>query len=127
MPRRITHMHYRTPLTRTALASVVVAVTLYSCTSPAPATPGTSLPAATAAPTPTQAPTGTPLPTARPAVTPAPSGPALTETFTSAMHGISISYPAGWSVQAATEPWTSDALPFFREPFGDFFYDPAPT
>jgi hypothetical protein len=33
--------------------------------------------------------------------------PALTETFTSAMHGISLSYPSGWNVRPATEPWTS--------------------
>ena len=35
-----------------------------------------------------------------------PSPPPLTQTFTSTVHGISVSYPEGWIVLAATEPWT---------------------
>jgi hypothetical protein len=50
----------------------------------------------------------TPAPTASPE--PSPSSPAsappLTESFTSTVHGISVSYPEGWIVRAATEPWT---------------------
>ena len=34
------------------------------------------------------------------------SPPPLTQTFTSPMHGISVSYPEGWTARAATEPWT---------------------
>ena len=34
------------------------------------------------------------------------SPPPLTQSFTSQMHGISVSYPEGWTAQAATEPWT---------------------
>ena len=34
------------------------------------------------------------------------SPPPLTETFTSPLHGFSVSYPEGWTVDAATEPWT---------------------
>ena len=34
------------------------------------------------------------------------SAPPLTQTFTSQMHGISVSYPEGWTARAATEPWT---------------------
>ena len=30
----------------------------------------------------------------------------LTESFTSSLHGISVSYPADWSVEPATVPWT---------------------
>ena len=33
------------------------------------------------------------------------SPPPLTQTYTS-MHGISVSYPEGWTARAATEPWT---------------------
>jgi hypothetical protein len=38
----------------------------------------------------------------------APSGsppPALTERFDSTVHGISVSYPAGWTLEPATLPW----------------------
>lgn len=31
--------------------------------------------------------------------------PELNETFTSARHGVSINYPAGWTVSPATRPW----------------------
>jgi hypothetical protein len=34
------------------------------------------------------------------------SPPPLTETFTSPLHGISVSHPEGWTAEAATEPWT---------------------
>ena len=40
-------------------------------------------------------------------VAPSPaSAPPLTQSFTSPLHGISLSYPEGWTAQAATEPWT---------------------
>jgi hypothetical protein len=55
-------------------------------------------------------PTPSPFPTASPSVSPSPTPsdlPALTETYTSVMHGISVSYPAGWKLQPATEPWTT--------------------
>jgi hypothetical protein len=61
-------------------------------------------------------PGGTPSPSPSPSPSPAASAspgpsvsplPALTETFTSAMHGISVSYPSGWKLQPATEPWTT--------------------
>ncbi|MEO6059132.1 MAG: hypothetical protein ABIQ05_04065 [Candidatus Limnocylindria bacterium] len=45
--------------------------------------------------------TATPEPSPSPA-----SPPPLTESFTSTVHGISMSYPEGWTAQAATEPWT---------------------
>ncbi len=53
---------------------------------------------------------GGPLATPSPSASPSPSvtaPPTLTESFTSEIHGISISYPTGWTVQAATKPWTS--------------------
>ena len=102
------------------LAVFAVAMTLYSCTAVAPAPSRRSSPTSTATPSPTPSPMATP--TAAPSVTPTPSGRAPTETFTSEVHGISISYPAGWSVQRASEPWTGGPF-FFREPVGDFLYD----
>ena len=39
------------------------------------------------------------------------SPPPLTQTFTSQVHGISVSYPEGWTARAATEPWTGTGGP----------------
>ncbi len=54
-------------------------------------------------------PTATPELTATPEPSPSPSpvsAPPLTQSFTSTVHGISVSYPEGWIARAATEPWT---------------------
>ena len=50
--------------------------------------------------------------------------PALTETFASERHGVSISYPAGWVTRPATEPWTS-GIPDFTATAGDVIYHPT--
>jgi hypothetical protein len=51
------------------------------------------------------------------------SPPSLTQSFTSPLHGISVSYPEGWTSQAATEPWTDSAFPFdFNIPQADFLH-----
>jgi hypothetical protein len=57
---------------------------------------------------PSASPSITPAPTAttEPSASPPASPPPLTQTFTSTVHGISVSYPEGWIAQAATEPWT---------------------
>ena len=57
------------------------------------------------------------------------SPPPLTQTFTSSVHGISVSYPEGWTMaQAATEPWTDrDGTGFALtplEPTADVLSDP---
>ncbi|HEY8168541.1 MAG TPA: hypothetical protein VIF84_07495 [Candidatus Limnocylindrales bacterium] len=52
-----------------------------------------------------------------PSPSPSPS-PALTESFTSTIHGISVSYPTGWVPKAATEPWTN-GIPEQDAPFVD--------
>lgn len=69
-----------------------------------PPTP-TQAPSPTATPPPTAALTATPEPTSQPTQSPA-SPPPLTQSFTSTVHGISVSYPEGWIARAATEPWT---------------------
>jgi hypothetical protein len=59
---------------------------------------------------------GGPSPTPSPTPSPSPNPSALTESFTSAIHGISVSYPASWTVEyTATEPWTT-GLPEDCEP-----------
>jgi hypothetical protein len=57
-------------------------------------------PTATAGPTPTATPTVTIAPIATP------TAPPLTQSFTSTVHGFSVSYPEGWTAKAATKPWT---------------------
>jgi hypothetical protein len=65
-----------------------------------------------------------PSPAAEPSSNASPTAPpALTETFTSAQHGISLSYPAGWMTKAATEPWTTSDWGF-DQPTVDIVYDP---
>ena len=53
------------------------------------------------------------------------SPPPLTQTFTSQMHGISVSYPEGWIARAATEPWPGTGGPHFPDPYADLMYDAA--
>ena len=57
------------------------------------------------------------------APTPA-SPPPLTQTFTSQIHGISMSYPEGWTERAATEPWTDAGGLSFPDPFAELLIDP---
>ena len=76
------------------------------------------------------APTAVPTATAAPSVaepSQAPgSVPPLSRSFTSALHGISLSYPTGWTSQAATEQWPQGSgFPLsFQAPEVDWLYDP---
>ena len=70
-------------------------------------------------PSPSATPTRTPVPTPSPVTAPPP-----TESFTSDRHGFSMSYETGWETQPATAPWTT-GFPNFKEPSGDFIYDPS--
>jgi hypothetical protein len=111
-----------------ATAVVVViavgAIGLWQLAPPGPGGAPSATPIATSSPTPA----ATPAPTFPPAPTPTPYvPPALTETFTSDIHGFSISYPAGWATQAATAPWTDAGFTNFLLPQGDFLYDPVRT
>jgi hypothetical protein len=55
----------------------------------------------------TVAPSEAPASAAPASAAPSPvSTPPLAENFTSTVHGISVSYPEGWTARAATEPWT---------------------
>ena len=60
-----------------------------------------------------------------PTATVAPTAPPLTGSFTSSIHGISLSYPAGWSTKPATEPWTTEGRPDFPDPNVDVIHDPV--
>ncbi len=76
-------------------------------------------------PSPEPSPSTSPPATSEPTSSPRPAPP-LTQSFTSTLHGISLSYPEGWTTQAATEPWTGE-YPSFRDPPADFLYDPTLT
>jgi hypothetical protein len=56
------------------------------------------------------------------------SPPPLTESFTSKVHGISVSYPEGWIARAATEPWTDrPGVPQYLDPGFDVLQEPVLT
>lgn len=64
-----------------------------------------------------------PLPTASPSPVTAPPSP-FTERFDSAVHGLSISYPAGWATRPATEPKNDDPITFGAS-YVDVIFDPT--
>jgi hypothetical protein len=84
----------------------------------------TNQPPASAAPTAAPAsvaPTTSPEQSLPPA-----SPPPLTQAFTSTQHGISLSYPQGWTARAAAEPWTDrPGVPPFIDPGFDVLHDPV--
>ena len=72
------------------------------------------------------APSEAPASAASASAAPSPlSPPPLTESFTSQMHGFSVSYPEGWTARAATEPWIGTGRPIFPDPFADLLIDAA--
>ena len=93
------------------LVAVVIGFGLYAGRS--------STPGATSSPS--ASPTSSPTPTISPSAVPTPSGLALTETYTSAVHGVAISYPSGWHLQPATQPWT-EGYPTQESAFADIIY-----
>jgi hypothetical protein len=119
--RRYPHMSTYTKL---AAAVAVIAVGGFALwqLAPRPGGPGG----------PTVAPTATTVPTAQPTTAPSERPEpttyvpgALTQTFTSDLHGVSLNYPEGWAAQAATEPWTEGAPPNWSDPTGDKVHDDA--
>jgi hypothetical protein len=68
-----------------------------------------------------------PSPSPSPSASPDPSAPPpLGGTFTSSLHGISISYPTGWVTVPATEPWTAASGVYnFTSPDFDHIHDPV--
>jgi hypothetical protein len=72
-----------------------------------------------------------PSPSAAPSASPSPSSaasaatPAISERFTSAINGISISYPAGWVARPATESWATSEVPIFEDQSADVLFDEA--
>ena len=103
-------------------AAAVVAALVIGAQVLGPLAPGGAGGAPSASPSPTPAPTTTTEPSPSPI-----APPPLTQTFTSQMHGISVSYPEGWIARAATEPWTDRGpeVPQFLHPGFDVLHDPV--
>jgi hypothetical protein len=117
--RRFPFMHKFVSLGLGA-AAVVVALVIGTQVL-GPSAPGGVGGAPSASPSPTPAPTATTEPSPSPI-----AAPPLTQTFTSQMHGISVSYPEGWIARAATEPWTDrPGVPQFLHPGFDVLHDPV--
>jgi hypothetical protein len=75
-------------------------------------------------PRPGPTPGPSPTPGASPTVAPSASlAPDPTQPFTSNMHGVSMSHPAGWAVTEATTPWTTPDLPGFGDTSADLISD----
>jgi hypothetical protein len=72
--------------------------------------PGPSGPGGQPSPTPSV------TPSVEPSASPVPTAPPLTGTHISAMYGLTLSYPAGWSVTEGTEPWTLRSFAGFGSP-----------
>ena len=109
MPRRIQNMN---TYAKVAIAAVVViafgAVGLAVWRGGAPAGPGVVTPTAS----PTSGPSGSP-------------SSELTESFASSVHGISVSYPADWSAEPATVPWSTGGVPGLVDGARDLIADGA--
>jgi hypothetical protein len=104
-------------------AAVVAALVIGAQVLGPPAPGGVGGPSAT--PSLTISHTPGPTTTTKPPPSPV-AAPPLTQTFTSRMHGISVSYPAGWTARAATEPWTDrPGVPQFIHPGFDVLKDPV--
>ena len=78
---------------------------------------------------PSESPSPTPAPTATVQPSPSPiSAPPLTQSFTSPLLGYSVSYPDGWTAEAATEPWTGGPSTHpVTDPQADRLYHPTLT
>ena len=103
------------------IVALVVGMQLFS--TPGGGTGGEPTDSATPGPTATPEPT----PSLEPSQSPI-AAPPLSASFTSTLHGFSVSYPEGWTAQAATEPLTADStFPLFGMPQADFLFDPTLT
>ena len=101
-------------------AAAVVAALVIGAQVLGPPAPGGVGSAPSVSPSPTPAPTASLQPSPSPI-----AAPPLTQSFTSQMHGISVSYPEGWTARGATEPWTDrPGVPQFLHPGFDVLQDP---
>jgi hypothetical protein len=90
-----------------------------------PSTSGGVGGAPSASPSPTPSPT--PAPSTSAASSPSPvTAPPLSGSFTSTLHGVSMSIPDGWTTRAATAPWTASTFPVeYDGKQTDVVYDPV--
>jgi len=116
LPRRFQKMNSKVRLAATAAAIVAFVAVGLALLSGNPPGVGTR---PTASPTPTPSPS----PTLMSSPSPSPSVPLVpTETFTSGIYGISLSYPDGWTTRRATEWWTR-GVPLVVHDYSDLMLD----
>ncbi len=84
------------------VAVLVIGVQLFGSPSGGVGSQATPTPELTASPEPIDSP--------EPSTSSPPSAPPLTQSFTSTQHGISLSFPEGWTARAATEPCTESTV-----------------
>jgi hypothetical protein len=112
-------MSHHTPPKFRAVA-VVAALIALGCTATAPVAtpddqPSTSPSSGSAS--------GPPLQSS-PSASSADGDRALTESYASAVHGMSVSYPQGWNLRPATEPWFEGELTL-ESTFADVISNPS--
>ena len=117
VPWRFSHMNTFTKVAIAAVVVIAVGTLGLSVLRPPSSSSVGGQPSASPSPSPS------PSPTLRATVTPEPP-PALTETYTSARFGFSISYPTGWVTRPASGPWIAD-IPDFHQGTGDIIHDPV--
>lgn len=103
VPRRLLTMNTYARFAAVAVTAVVVGVIGYATLGPGRSPDTGAIPSSTITPS--------------AGLSPSPP-PALTDSYTSASQGYTISYPAGWTVRAATESWTT-GIPYQASPFAD--------
>jgi hypothetical protein len=121
-PWRFPTMHAFTRVAVAAVAAIAIGALGLAVLRPGSGTAGGPAPSTSPSAEPTRAPMLSP--TALPIPDPS-SPPPLGGSFTSAVHGISISYPTGWTVDPATEPLTAASEFSFGSPGEDHIYDPV--
>ena len=116
VPWRFPHMNTFAKLAIAAVVVIAVGALSLSALRPSGSSNVGGQPTASPSPTPIPSPTQSPDPSAP---------PPLGGTFTSSVHGISVSYPSGWVTAPATEPWTGAVILDFNSRTIDHIYDPV--
>ena len=122
---------WRTPVMNiyTKLAAAAVVVVAVGALGVWILSPGSSSPGVGAAPGPSASPSGPSAPSASPRSSPSPTplpgipAPPLSEEFTSARYGISLTAPAGWSTRPGTEAYEG-GTPLVSDSTADLIHDP---
>jgi hypothetical protein len=120
VPRRFQTMNTSARAAIAAAAVIAVGAVILAVVGPFRLS-GTG-PGAVASPSPSPSVSPSSSPSAIASPSPSPLGP-LTGSFTSAVFGVSSSYPAGWKVQRATQLWTTKVSWACAQTCADVIYE----